>query len=368
MPLKSRSFAIMATVAVIQLGLWTRLDGSTALEFRPDTEKMSLVNEVTEHWNTITNWQIEYEAVHSSLSKVKGFPVHRIIAVSAPDSLYTMTAHFPGHPWQVDPYCQELFIYKGRTCHRWPFNRTQSEGEIGKGDAIPGAIWKEVIFNIIPRWPLTEFKMIVDQVSGSPIVPIELLRSSDCHLLTGSERLAGEDCAIFDSKGIERIWLATNKGLCVMRRDIRDIRSGKLLTSIIVDKVNQVASGLWLPIEFRNISYLTVDGKNESPVEKEIKVCILRFDLNERVSESVFIPRLRPGYLSYDKDNTFTQVSPGGEDLLTDIVNFMVKYAHLPSKPVPRTHPLKFLVVGLGSGLCAGLISAKQRNALKNKK
>lgn len=64
----------------------------------------------------------------------------------------------------------------------------------------------------------------------------------------------------------------------------------------------------------------------------------------------------RPGSLRFDDNNESTQVSSGGEDLLSDIGNFMVKYLELPTEPIPSGRPLTWLLVGLASGLWAGLI------------
>ena len=217
----------------------------------------------------------------------------------------------------------------------------------------------------MPRWPLSNYEFPLNK-SGSRINAAEALRSADYRLLSRSESVAGEECAIFDNKGIDRIWIATNKGLCLMRREMRDPNSRKLIERILTEKVDLVAPRLWLPTEFRN-QYLS--NTNEAVIERESRVHVLRFELNDNVPESIFIPVHRPGSLKYESgdENRFTQMTPGGEDLLDDIVSFMVKYVHLPTKPIPRNRHYVWLVGGLGTGLCAGflLFPMSKRHSMK---
>jgi|GEM_PF-1953972 hypothetical protein len=349
-------FSFLASIAVvIMLSMGTRADDLDG-KFRSDAEKFNLLNKAMAQWNVVSQWLIEYEIVPSS--KTGGFSSsHRIMAVSAPGEFYYLGAHFNRiHPWQVDPFSQEFFVHQGGTyLWRWPFNRAYSEGQMKIGGAIPGSIPTDVLLTIIPRWSLTDYRIPLGD-SGGPIIAVEALRSADYHLLSRSETIAGEDCAGFDYKdGVDCIWIAKNKGGCIMQRDFQNPNSRRLFERIITDRVDQIAPGIWLPTEFRNQFFSVSQGTNENIIEREFMVHIIRCMLNDVVPKSTFIPTLRLGSIRYDKDNQFTQVSPGGEALLDDIVNFMVKYAHLPTKLVSRSHPFRWLLVGLASGLAAGL-------------
>lgn len=365
----------LASVGLSDPGHANDWDGE---KFSSEAEKLGLIERAVARWKTVNRWLIEYEATPSA-ANTESIPVHKIMAVSEPGDFYSMLAHFPRtNPWQVDPFCQELFVHQGSVCHGWRFNRAYSERNMKAGDYVPGTTWKDVLFAIIPRWPLSEYRMPAHPSFGTPTILIEALQSVECRLLAKSEPISGEDCAVLDYKGIDRFWISTNNGLCLMRRDTRDPRSKKLLVRVLTDKVDQVAPGLWLPTDYRiqffsaghrtnkkGISSVAGIRLDSSTIEQENRIRILRCVLNDDVPESTFIPIHRPGSIKYDKEENFSQVSPGGEDLLDDIVHFMAKYGNLPTQPVPRNHSWLWLLGGLGTGLCAGFLLFPKSRAVQ---
>jgi len=316
-----------------------------------------------EKWSAVKRWLIEYEARPFGDAGKTIIPVHKVMAVAGPGAFYELSAHFPGYPWRMDPYRQEFFIHDGKTCHSWPFNRIFSEDVVKTGDVLPGTIPQDVLLEIIPSWPLTNYKMPIDAGSGTSIIPVEALKSGEYSLLSVSDTVAGERCAVFDRNGIDRIWVAVEKGVCVMRREIRDPRSGGLLQRIMTEKVTQVAPELWLPTEFRNQMFSGVESTNQNIPKLESRIHVLRCELDDNVPDSTFLPTHPAGSLRYDKNGQFTQVSPGGEDLLDDFVNFAVKYGHLPTKPIQRDHSYIWLLGGLATGLCARVFFMPKRKA-----
>lgn len=284
-------------------------------------------------------------------------PVHKIMAVSAPSDVYHLAAHFPGHiPWETDPFCQEFFLHGGVACHRWRFNRTYSEQTLKAGDYIPGSLWMDVLLEILPKWPLSEYKLRAPPDSGVPLVLIQALLSPECHLLERLDYVDGERCAVFDIKGLVLLWIATDKGLCLIRREARDPFSKRLIQRVVTDKVTQIAPGLWLPTQYRIEFMGASHGESDPEVRRANKIRILRCVVNDGVPEDTFVPVHLPGSLKYSDAEHFTQVCPGGEDLLSDFVTFMRKYAKLPRMPGALSHSFIRLVVGFGVGLCAGLL------------
>lgn len=82
---------------------------------------------------------------------------------------------------------------------------------------------------------------------------------------------------------------------------------------------------------------------------------------NEEVPDSTFIPEHPPGSIGTEGQNEFTQVVPGGQDLLDQHVAFMTRHGGLPTKPLPRSRPLWWLMGGLAVGVGTGIIMFRPR-------
>jgi hypothetical protein len=355
-------------LAVVLLIVWATCaplfaDAGGVAGYRPAVEKLRVLNELETSWRAVNRWRIEYEATVLS-GRNKGTSVRKVMAIGDPADLYQSVVHVPfSNNGDVDPFCQEYFIHDGKTCHQWPFNRSYSEGTILPGDLLAGTTWMDVLLAVVPRWPLTTYKMPVDPRLGTPGILIEAMHSDDLRLLTNSEVVGEENCAIFEVTGVDRIAIATNKGMCLMLRELRDPHSGKLLRRYKTEKIEQIAPNLWFPKKYLSQTFEVSNGNTEI-MQQEVEVQIFDVFINTAVAESTFIPIHRPGAIKFDGSNEFTQQIPNGQDLLSDTLDFMHKYMGLPSKPFPRSHFMLFLLSGLACGLMAGLVMSRWR--LKN--
>lgn len=212
----------------------------------------------------------------------------------------------------------------------------------------------DVLLAITPCWPLSEYRIPVMPGLDVPVSAVQALRLPAYHLLAGNQRLASESCVIFEKTGSDRIWVAPNKGLCVMRRDIWDPKSKSLVVSISAQKIDEVAHDLWLPTELMRQDFSRSSGTNE--VTQELKFRIVRCLLNEEVPASMFTPVLWPGTIKRISPMDYVQVTSGGLDLLSNIVNFAVTYSKLPSRPLPRDRRSAWFAGGLAIGGFAGLL------------
>lgn len=355
----SKHLYVIAWLFVVGSGpsFGTEVPSVAPYVYRPNEEKLALIESLSAPWAQVRRWLIEYETIPSAVS-TDSVPVHRIMAVSALGGLYSLAAHFPQDtPWQMDFFCQEYFIHDQKTCHRWPFNRTYAESTIQLGDYVPGSIWMDALLTIIPNWPLTAYKLRSDPKSGRPVLLPDVLRSADCRLRASSEIVGNESCVVFDYGASDQLWIASAKGLCLMRHDIRNSHSKRLLQRIDTDKVLQVGPELWLPGEYRIQFFREGENTNEVRLERENRIHILRCLLNGEVPDSTFIPIQPAGSLRYEGQQHFTQVVPGGEDLLDEFVHFMIKYGRLPTQPLHKARPHLWLLLGVVPGLCVGVFA-----------
>ena len=329
---------------------------NVAAKYGPDSEKLTAIDEIRTNgsaWLTVHSWLIEYETTVPN-AKTHYLPVHRIMAASAPDELYCFGAHSSPQPWQIDAFCQELFIHDGKTYTLWPFNHAYATGAIKTGDVVSGSVPNDLLLTFVPNWPLTAYKMPAFGSGFEIIVPLAL-QASQYHLLASHQYVNGEECAVFDN-GVDTLWIAYQKGICVMRREIRTT-TGQLMQRIVTDKVEQIKPGLWLPTKLRSQLFSIAKTSDTGAETTEFGVHIVRCEFNNDVPESTFNPTFGPGYIELNDRNQFKQISPGGEDLLDNIVMLLVKYIHLPSKAgLAGGHTsLLLLLAGLAAGIGTGL-------------
>ena len=318
--------------------------------FLDEQERLSLIDTATLRWRVVRRILIEYEILPSTHS-AQFAKAHRILALGAPGMVYHTGARFTSRqPWFSDPYRQELFVWAGKSCHRWPNTRMYSQSTIPPGETIGGLA--DALVAAIPIWPATDHRMDKGAAGMRAIIE-EAVRSPNYRLLDSSEAVSGEACWIFDRDGIDQIWVARERPLCLMKREFRDRGSGRLLERIVTHKVREVSPGLWIPTALRNQFFARTDGTKEV-IEVEGVINGVRVDLNENVPDSIFVPIQSPGSLEVKEAGVFTQVLPGGGDLRASTLDYMVHQLGLPTKPVPRNHPYLWLCVGLASGLCVG--------------
>lgn len=324
--------------------------------FKPESEKLKLLDKLVEPWSKVDRWLIDYESFQPDDPTIR---VHQTMAVASPGDLFKAKAHeTPDYAWKTDPFAQEFFVHLDSTSINWPFKRVYHESTLKPGDEIPGSTWMDVLLRVLPRWPCSEFRVPVVSANGAPSILIEALRTNRCHLMAHGERIAEQDCAVFDFDGVKRTWIATNLGLCLMKEETYAPDSRQLIERIVTEKPEQVAPGLWLPKQYSLQRFGPIDSQGQPVLNLDYRVTLLRCLLNGDVPESTFIHVYRAGSASYTqkRNSQITQVLPGGYDLLDEVVVFAKKVVRLPTHSRYDHTSYLWLVVGLlvgmGTGFC----------------
>jgi hypothetical protein len=297
-----------------------------------------------------------------------GAPFHRIMAMTASGNLYTLSAHFPtgSYTWQSDPFAQEYFVHQGITCHQWPFNRTFQMDRLEPARPIPGSFAYDTILRVLPIWILADYK-VPPIIGGSetPVTVLEALRSGGYSLSPQNEFVGEEECVVFERNNTDRIYLAAQKGFCLMRRDICDSSSTRIRQRILTERIKCVAPGLWLPADYTQQYFLSDPNAPDGILQKDTKVHVVQYLINDQVDEKRFIPAHPPGSMEFYSNKDPIQVMPGGMDLLDQIVD-LAKALRLPVQSPDRWHKYAWLLGGLLTGaLAAELVAPRKKNAIQ---
>jgi hypothetical protein len=300
-------------------------------------------------WKGIDRLLIEYDTLMSPGDK-GSISVPRVLAATTEGDLYFFGSHFSSDPWQVNVFAQEYSIHQGKWCFTWPFNRAYREGKINAGEALSGSIPEDLLLPMLPHWPLTQYKLRIEP-SGTRILPVEALQLGEYRLISTNEIVQGETCVVFDCKNLDRLWIASRKGYCVMRRRSRHPYTDGIV-EMQTDKLGEVAPGLWMPLQFQDRFFYGPDNRESTIVRVNVKRCLL----NDRVPESTFTQAHAPGSILSGEGNQFGQTVTGGEDLLDADVAVMRTGINLPTAPIEHNNPYRSISIGLVGGLCAGFL------------
>lgn len=278
-------------------------------------------------WSSIQRWQIEVQSEHL-LVRGKMPPrravAGRILAATFEDEFYYFVWHQGDSrwsDWRNEPFNFEITLRNERLtkCNR--FNRAVEISRLTQSEELPRLITQDVLFLFLPIWPLNYPAPRKDE----RIFPVKTALESGKYAITTNKRLIAEiQCSEFRSpNGIDRIWLADDRPLCVMRRDWFDPKSGQMKGQLNTRQVAEVADGCWLPIEIECIAaFPTSDTSGSRTAMSRTLTRVVDWRFNDDVSEDLFCGKLEPGTIEVAGSHEFRQISTGGTEHLDNVANF----------------------------------------------
>lgn len=343
---------VVLGAALLRL-LVASVGAGTGDEYRSSQDTTAIVRAARDEWARTQRWQVEYEAVPVTQGG-SAPPLHRVMAVSNRGEIFHQSAHFSDTcGWNVDPLMQEMIIGGGQVNHHWPIQRRFAKTEARTGMRLPATLDQELILSVIPSWPITNYHV----PAGVGMSAERLVRSSmssipaDLRCLRGTDRVGDEECMVLDWRGLDRLWLAPDKGFCVLRREMRNPQTGRLTQRLTALRLGRFENGPWIPTEIENTVFSSVLGTAQA-TEVTGRIRVLDFRVDERVSPSIFTSHPRPGSGRYTDEGFFEQVTSGGEDLLDDYVSFITRCAEPDQARGPASVPSSaVLLCGFAWGL-----------------
>lgn len=279
-------------------------------------------------------WLCEYsvDIVMQSGSPVSGkWMLRKIVAAAAPDRFYHYVGHYWGdHDWKYEPFNQEVVVNNGECVHSYKFNRQFSRSAVVEGGPLPGTLEGDMIFFVLPAWPLTIFRSPRDSGGLFRFVVDEVM-NSDSYVRVGGESLVGgQVCIEYRSRVAEdRLWLAKGKSGCVMKRMIGGDSDNSPAHVFVTRNIAEVSIGVWRPKEIHCTVYAPGKAGQQTQVEKEMVFNILRWEAGEGISDDLFVPRFPAGSIMVTGDS-FEQVSGGGTEHIEKIADYCRAVMDLP--------------------------------------
>ncbi len=304
----------------------------------------------------VNRWYVEYESIsllHEDLHK----RYRHTHAVDSAGYLYIMEAGVEeGDNWREDPFSQEYFVYNETTHHVWTFNRALSKSTTRTNEVIPGKFHNTSIVHIMPSMPLKQY------TSADAHRPIaDIILNGNYSVEKKEDIILGEKCILINVEDKEYIWLAINKGYCVLKRIERSSDANKALFVLETKQLRSIAKEIWVPNVFTYKRY----DEHTNELYEERQVRILKCETGDAFPESVFTPKILPGTIQYIAENKYVHVSGGGIDMLDNVSKYASNFTGYINAGNYFTYTAFIRVlIALTLGVCAGMLL---RNFVKSR-
>lgn len=317
-------------------------------------------------WSDVEAWMFEIEStVVSVLGKppTKRRVTRRIFACRKPDKVYLFSGHNDrknDEYWQREPFNVEFVLNGGHLTTHYKFNRSFNTRQIDRGGQIPRAISNDSLSFVLPTWPADHYAPPQYKRDQMVFVASNAILDAGYRCETESEFVRGVGCVkAVSPTGIDRIWYAEDRKFCVMRRDRCDPQTGRTLSRIQTENVEEVAPGLWMPTKFVSLQFDVSSVDSEPVVVSRSEHTIHDWKLNDEVPADLFEARLLPGSIR-STASSFEQELPGGLDHLDDVAWFVKENGGNRAQGA-KNGVWWPLTLGIASGIAVGVFVSVSR-------
>ena len=281
-------------------------------------------------WNDVGRWMIELESrpVHGDGREDPrlGAAVCRIVGGdSERDELYYFAGHQEAMPhlnpdavvgtdWRNEPFNISIHLHDEQWTSVYPFNRLVESRPLKKGDEIPAPVVSDSLFLFFPVWPIRDYPHPVNETLKTSVIAEKAITTGNYILADERQTVFGEPCRLYKSpSGIDWIWLSRDKPLCVVRRQNRHPKVGRVLWELAGHDIREVGPDRWLPTRIEYTSFLNPDKPDEPTRRVVTNVVDCRFGTD--IPDDFFELKLAAGTIERtagDQGMQFRQISDGG--------------------------------------------------------
>jgi hypothetical protein len=162
-----------------------------------------------------------------------------------------------------------------------------------------------------------------ESTPGTPIVLAEIAKSNKYVVRPRQELIDGRWCHVLEYADHDCLWIDLDRGCAVLLRETRDPASNALVQKIESYEHAEVVPGLWAAKRFRNLLF---DRANPQKKTVDAEAVIRLIEVNQPIAPEVFIFKPSPGSIEISSGRHFSQVVPGGADLLDEMVARLNRY------------------------------------------
>ncbi len=265
--------------------------------------------------SNIYSWYIEYNSVHSDdFQKPLGAYLHRIVAASRSGDFFHWSAKgTSNYSWQDDPLQQRLTITSSSAFSEVPIDRAFRVLKLKPNDTLPGTSSQELLFVALGWWPF-EQRATPKFKDNAPCVLKDVAICPKYTVRPLQQLINGHWCHLLEHRRHDRLWLDVERNCAILAREILDHKTGNVLQRIELTKHQEVISGIWVPMEIRNIVF---DEQSNNEVQHKLvdaTAKILNIQINVPLPRKLLDFTPLPGSIQVMDDHHFEKKVPGGFD------------------------------------------------------
>lgn len=333
-------------------------------------------NEET-NWSKIDRWMIELESefVHKkglAEGESLGPKSVRIVGGDAKTGeLYYFAGHAEnfrqpasktvvGIDWRNEPFNLKALLKDQVYTAFHAFNRMVEFDHLEAGAKVPRIFTDDMFFQFFPVWTCNDHPPPRDD-KGVSLIVYDAIKIGNYERMVDSELLLDESCNLFLSpNGTDKIWVATEKPYCVLKRQTIDPKTEKVLWQLSALEIAEVAPSLWLPIKVDSRTY-----DSSGDVDLNVIVRLREWRFGSQVPPRAFQLELLPGTIektTKEEERGYKQILEGGRSEHFDgVATFYRDMIGLPinQQPTDRKSLIVRFCIAIVVGLLIGIFVQK---------
>ncbi|WP_157605161.1 hypothetical protein [Schlesneria paludicola] len=255
---------------------------------------------------------VEYRFARSTMIPVTTSRyVRRVIAADRQGHFYLDNGHeHDSMEWEDDPYRKIAFVGPNGTQVLRPLDRVVDRYPAPVSPSFLHSLPGELML-VLGWWPFLD--VAEHEMYGHKRSIEEVAADADYALRDEQEVIGGRNCDVIEIPHVDVLWVDSDHGGLVRRRELYDVPTGALALTVEFDEYRDVRDGAQIPMSIRTIAF---DYTAQSPEGRLRHLNHLHFKIDSvRANDDASILALAditlPGVIQRINDDQYSLVTEG---------------------------------------------------------
>jgi len=286
---------------------------------------------------------LEYRLTSSAMNTAPaGQYIHRIVAADRRGSFYLDNGHaHQSMALAEDPYRKLSFVSPAGTDLFVPLDRVVERYPAPVPTVFLRSLPSELSF-LLDWWPFLD--SAEEEILGHKRCLESLMEMDIWHLRSQAELIDGHSCDVIEIPNIDAVWVDSQHGHAVRRREVFDRESGVLALRIEFGDYLPTKGGVDVPrlIHISEYDYAAEAGPDRERCVNRLELRVLEARTNSDVQIPTLSASVLPGTIQEVRHDLYELVRPDEEDHARSIVQWGRKQLQPTSGELVEEIPLRW--------------------------